>query len=299
MSAHPVFRVLDGRPVLDDAAAIPRAWDLGPAAPVSAGAPGVAISFHGPSPGNPLPCYLYVPEIICADRRPLVAVHGISRNARAHAQAFAPLAARSGRVVVAPLFDEPHFRRYQKVMMDEPRADHALLAMLEHMRGRVRLATGPVDLFGFSGGSQFAHRFAMLHPERVACLVLAAAGWYTFPSEEDRFPYGMAPASAPGRDIAASLDRFLQIPTLVLVGEADTARDAGLRQGRRVDPRQGRTRVERAKRWTEAIRKAALTRGLPAQIVLQMLPGCGHNFTQCVARGALAERVVTWFDSEA
>ena len=261
-------------------------------------APGMEIVFRAPASRDAVPYYLYVPKRLRGDRRPLVAVHGISRNALRQARIFAPLAERSGRLLVAPLFSTVQCRRYQKVVVDDCRADSALMATLNDVAERSGVGTGRIDLFGFSGGSQFAHRFAMLYPDRVGRLALASAGWYTFPTPDDPFPYGIAGGSAEGRRIASSLDRFLRIPKLVLVGERDVERDAGLRKGARVDTRQGRSRVERAQRWAEAVRQAAQARRVPATVAFRILPGCGHDFAECAARAGLAERVVTWLDSE-
>lgn len=253
------------------------------------------VQFRLPISAEALPYYIYRPARLRRDRPPLVTVHGISRNGCEHAQNFAALAERSGRLVVAPFFSRTQCPRYQKVVADGCRADQALMATLVEVATQTGVTMRAFDLFGFSGGAQFAHRFAMLHPARVRRLALASAGWYTFPTVEDPFPYGLSPDSKTGQHILDSFDLFLRIPTLVLVGEQDTERDAGLRKGSRVDPRQGFTRVERATRWAQAVRAAAEVRQLPAMIQSQTLEGCGHNFTHCVTRAALAERVGRWF----
>ncbi len=286
---------IEKRPLSDGIAATPAASSsFRPAGP----AQGMEIVFRVPASNDAVPYYLYVPTRLRGDRRPLIAVHGISRNALRQARTFAPLAERSGRLLVAPLFSTVQCRRYQKVVVDDCRSDSALLQTLDDVTERTGLAVERVDLCGFSGGSQFSHRFAMLHPDRVGRLALASAGWYTFPTIEDPFPYGIAENSPEGRRIAAALDRFLRIPVLVLVGERDVERDAVLRKGARVDPRQGRSRVERARRWAEAVRQAAQARRVPSTVAFQLLPGCGHDFAECAARAGLAGRVVAWFDSE-
>ena len=254
------------------------------------------IRFRNPASLEALPHYLFAPGKIDPERPPLVAVHGISRNAQEHAEAFADLAEASGRLLVAPLFGQEQCRRYQKVTVDPCRADLALIATLVQVAAETGVRTDRIDLFGFSGGSQFAHRFAMLHPARVRRLALSSAGWYTFPTRSDSFPYGIGEKRKEGRRIAAALDRVLAIPTLVLVGAQDQTRDAGLRKGPRVDLRQGFTRVERAARWTEAMRAVAEVRRIEAQFELQILGGCGHSFADCVGQGGLAKKVMRWFE---
>ena len=243
-----------------------------------------------------LPYYYALPDHADAGARPLVAVHGISRNASEHVAAFAPFTARTGQIVLAPLFRTADWPYYQRVRTTGRRADDALMAALDDLSARTGVSVDRVDLFGFSGGSQFAHRFAMLHPGRVGGLVLASAGWYTFPSEEDPFPYGIAPSGAEAQRIVGLLHEFLRIPTLVTVGAEDTERDAGLRKERIVDLRQGLTRVERGSRWVSAMRDRAVRQGVPATIEFRTVAGCGHSFDDCVARGGLAGQVVDWFE---
>ena len=196
---------------------------------------------------------------------------------------------------MAPLFRTNDWPYYQRVRSNQRRADEALIAVLDDLSARTGVPVDQVDMFGFSGGSQFAHRFAMLHPDRVAGLALASAGWYTFPSERDPFPYGIAPAGRVAQQIVDMLHEFLRIPTLVTVGAEDTERDAALRKERVVDLRQGLTRVERGSRWVSALRNQAIRRGIPATVEFRTVAGCGHSFDDCVAKGGLADQVVDWF----
>jgi len=240
--------------------------------------------------------YLYVPSEPAPGAPPLVTVHGISRGADEHLAAFAPWAERSGRVLIAPLFSEEQCKRYQKVILDRCQADRALFATLREVAEETDIEVGRFDLFGFSGGAQFAHRFALLHPERVGRLAVAAAGWYSMPDFDEPFPYGLAPGRSSGRRFQPKLEAFLGIPILVLVGEQDVERDSGLRKTRRVDRRQGRNRVERAGTWAEALRAAAIRAEVPAEVVLHVMPGCGHSFEDCVREGELTREVMAWFD---
>lgn len=253
------------------------------------------ITFYDCPQEGSVPYHLYIPPGFRKDLRPLVTVHGISRNALEHAQAYVPFAARSGRMVIAPLFSKADWPRYQRVVSRDYKADEALFMVLEDVSKRSGAVIDKIDLFGFSGGSQFAHRFAMFHPERIERLALAAAGWYTFPTEDIRFPYGFSQESKSGQRIAAGIDHFLNIPTLVFIGTRDTKRDASLRKTEIVDENQGSSRVERAIRWVQAMRQEARKRGLPAQVKLEKLEDCGHNFGACVAKADLAERVGEWF----
>jgi pimeloyl-ACP methyl ester carboxylesterase len=228
-----------------------------------------------------------------ADPLPLVALHGISRNARAMWQAFGPLAAAEGRTLLVPRFADGPWPRFQQIGRVRP--DLALLDLFQ----QAGLAGQKIDLFGFSGGAQLAHRFAMIYPHRVATLHLAAPGWYTFPDSSLPWPQGLgAPASRRQRafDAAAQsrlqLRQYLSLRVRLWVGARDTARDASLRQTPDLDACQGKTRLERAFRYAEAFDRVARAMGLTPDIDLTVLPGCGHDFTECDEVGGLAARVV-------
>ncbi len=266
------------------------------AQPLSGAAlPGGAAELRLPREEEGVPYYLYIPSRRNPAAPPLVTVHGISRRADEHIAAFAPWAERSGRVLVAPLFSEHQCKRYQRVTQDRCQADRALFATLRDVAEATGIDVDRVDLFGFSGGAQFAHRFALLHPERVARLAVSSAGWYTQPDPGEAYPYGLAPGIGGGQRFRPKLEAFLEIPTLVLVGERDIERDRALRKERRVDRRQGRNRVERAARWSQALRDAAVRRGVDAEVRFRSLPNCGHAFDDCVRDGGLVEEVMAWF----
>lgn len=238
----------------------------------------------------PLRYFLYVPEGVGKNAPVLVSVHGISRNADIHVRRFARRADRYGVVVVAPLFDAQHYPGYQRLGLSGGRADLALNAVLDEVERRVGVDTSRVSLFGYSGGGQFVHRYAMAYPERVAAIAVGAAGWYTFPDLERRFPYGTAPhRKLPGLrfDEAA----FLRIATHVLVGEDDVVRDRAIRQTEHLDRHQGINRVERGQRWLAAMTQAARQHNLETEFRFIFLPGSDHSFSRSVKHGGLAKQV--------
>ncbi|GAB4223605.1 MAG: hypothetical protein Tsb0032_26440 [Kiloniellaceae bacterium] len=235
--------------------------------------------------------FLFQPEDVDPARPPLVAVHGISRNAETHLEAFASVAAAQRRLLIAPHFDEERFNGFQRLAGGTEDSVAALWRDVAEVSG---LPCTKFDMVGFSGGAQFTHRYGMLHPGRVSSMTLVAAGWYTFPSETERFPYGIARANRRGRRCAENLRDFLAIPTLVLVGAEDRQRDESLRKTLDVDIRQGLNRIERASRWSCAFLQAATRAGVAPTLQFAMLPDCGHGFEDCVGKGGLAGLVEHW-----
>jgi pimeloyl-ACP methyl ester carboxylesterase len=234
--------------------------------------------------------YQYIPARGAIPGRTLVSVHGISRNARDHARLLAPLAESYGTTLIAPYFDDDLFSDYQRLGR-RGRGERADLALNEIVIDALGMPAPPkIRLFGYSGGGQFAHRYALAYPHRVAALALAAPGWFTFPDVDRPYPYGLGlDDSLPG--IHFDPDEFLRIPTLVLVGAHDIERNASLRRSRRLDRFQGRDRVARGKRWIRAMKHAARERGYNTRYRFRCLPNTDHDFVASMTRDAMGVTV--------
>ena len=229
--------------------------------------------------------FLYLPPCV-AGARVFVTVHGISRNAQEHARLFAPFAERYGVVLIAPLFPEDRFAKYQQMGRAGrgERADQALRQILDEVQTLTGAGVNQLYLFGFSGGGQFVHRYAMAYPERVAKFIVGAAGWYTFPDATLRYPRGIKPRrDLP--DVRFEPERFLRVPGSVVVGERDIKPGTALNKATRVTEQQGQDRLARAQRWTEAMNAAAHERGLDTRYAVHTLPRCGHSFRRSMRRG--------------
>lgn len=259
--------------------------------------PGPALHWVDASADDEPALLVLPPPLASRPARLLVCVHGYTRQPLDQLQAFAPLAAARGLALVLPLFDERRHRRYQQLRHPRrgTRSDLGLLRAL----ARVSAAGGFDDrrlfFFGYSGGAQFVHRFAMVHPGRTAALAIGAAGWYTWPDEAAAWPAGLGGATAAlGQPV--DLDAFLRLPMALWVGERDTVADALLRSEPGLAEQQGPHRLARAQRWAAAVRAAARARGLPQPAPVHTLPRAGHDFATCHRRGDLAGQVMAFFD---
>ena len=224
-------------------------------------------------------------------RPAVVSVHGISRNAREHAKLLGKLAHQHQVPILAPLFAERWFPDYQR--LGASRADLALDRILADAQHRFGLNLNRPALFGYSGGAQFCHRYALKNPTRFSKLGLGAAGWYTFPDRVRAFPHGIR-ESAAYPQFGADLAQFLRLPIRIVVGALDTERCFALNRSAKVDLNQGATRIERAIRWAGAIRTAALGMGKVADLRVRVLPHCEHCFEQN-AGSVLFQQ---WFNEE-
>jgi pimeloyl-ACP methyl ester carboxylesterase len=215
----------------------------------------------------------------------LIVVHGISRCPRTQIERFGPIARRHGFAVAAPYFAEGDWDDFQRLGRRGrgARADLALLRLISRLQAD-GIATREVFLFGYSGGGQFAHRFAMAHPDDVRATVVAAPGWYTFPDPALAYPRGLRVGDElPG--VSMSPADLLRVPMRVVVGALDIERDQSLRSSARIIGQQGKHRLERATRWVDAMNRAATRRRLPAPVDLRILHDTGHSFEASMDAG--------------
>lgn len=240
---------------------------------------------------EPLRYYTYVPDGFQPGQKVVAVVHGISRNAREHMLAFAPWAQQSGIALVAPLFDREHCRDFQQLGWTGAgwRVDRLLRRAVDQLAAESGADGARFSIFGYSGGAQFAHRYALAYPGDIRYLATCAAGYYTWPTTQMAFPCGLDCGALPV-DVRFRLDEFLALPTLTTVGLRDTSRDSALRMTPEIDALQGRTRLERAKRWVDALVAAALARRLEPRHGFAGIEDVGHDFRKAISRG-LADRV--------
>jgi len=229
---------------------------------------------------------------------PLLALHGISRDVEETFDAFRPAANEAGRVLIAPEFSRKSWRVFQRIT-DRTRPDIALLEVLTMLRDADVIDRRPLDVFGYSGGAQLAHRWAMLYPHMVASLHISSAGWYTSPRMDVPYPYGLRCSDTCEKDEAwrqrmtRGLDAFLRLPINIYVGEKDCNEvDAALRRNAVLDAAQGCERRTRACKYHDALLAVAKARDIQPVLEFHELPGCGHSFAQCAGSGSLIKHVL-------
>jgi poly(3-hydroxybutyrate) depolymerase len=242
--------------------------------------------------------YIYRSTRLQPDLPVMVSVHGIQRRADLQASLFAPLIEAIGGILVAPLFSRPRYDDYQRLGRHGrgDRSDLTLKAILSEQAMLTGVSARSIVLFGYSGGGQFVHRFAMAHPRQVSRMAIAASGWYTFPDRRRSYPEGIG-TCGDLPDLFLDPARFLQIPTLVLVGEFDTTRDPNLNRRGKLDVRQGMNRLERGRNWIEAMGTAAARYNYDTHFSFKVVPGCGHSFPDCMTTGDMGRQVISFLFS--
>ncbi len=236
------------------------------------------------TPGAPTlaPDGVYVPKAI-DPRRPtpvLLALHGMGGTGGRIAQRLQGCADQNGWIVVAPTIDYRDYMDPAQVLLDDEQTLPLLRGTLDSLStqlGGVQL-TDRIFVYGFSRGAQLANRFTFFYPDRVAAAATLSAGSYTVPRRsttaagQDRplnFPFGVADLDHyAGHPFDTAAVR--RIPFWVGVGSADTIKEQVPRSW---DTLLGDTRVERAKRFSDALK------ALGASVKLDVFSGVGHDET--------------------
>lgn len=221
--------------------------------------------------------HLYVPRghADASTRRLLVTVHGYDREAVSRVEQFVELAERDNIVLLGPEFASSI--QYQTLGVSGDRADLRLLDLVEEVSAELGLDGEQFDLFGYSGGAQFAHRFLYVWPRRLRTVVIGAPGTVTSPSSRHRWPVGIRNL----RRVTGArfdLDEVRRPRVMLLVGSEDVVLE-GLNQ-RPWAMRTGATRLDRAR----SLHAAWLVAGIAHEYV--EVAGSAHGLDEGIVKQA-------------
>jgi pimeloyl-ACP methyl ester carboxylesterase len=119
----------------------------------------------------------------------VVAIHDSERKHGEFASGFAGFASDHHFAVLAPVFPvgvlgDGNPDGYKFLHEKELRYDQLLHAMLAQAADLSGARAPTLVMHGYSGGAQFAHRYLLLHPNRLAAVSIAAPGEVTLPDED-------------------------------------------------------------------------------------------------------------------
>lgn len=224
-------------------------------------------------------CYfLYVPkDYYSRDSLDLlVLIHQSRRNASEIRIPFISFAQEHSCIILAPLFpiapnDPRDSAGYKLLKGNDVRYDKIVLSMIDEVAARyTRVNVDRFFLFGFSGGAQFAHRFAYLYPQRLKALACGAPGSQTLPDETRSYPEGVKDLEQVfGLRMAWQL--LSNVPTMFVVGENDTDTSYATARGRILDPSIQNGRLGATTRLEES------WRGAGANCHLHIVSGVSHQ----------------------
>ena len=277
-------------------------WD-GPPVPVLFSAPDNVSSAVRLPTLSPLPVHPagYMTLTACPTLRQaevIVVIHGNGRNAPGYHRTWAELCAGHDVVVLTPYFSKahyPHSSQFQcgNVMTfgdgdgeamdgaatrENPRSEWTFSVVdgcFDWARRRYGLAASGFSLYGHSAGSQFLHRYLYWCPESpVKVAVAANAGWYTMPSLDVQWPYGLGGTRLGPDDLRGFVGRS-NFVVLLGTGDVDTE-DEGLRKSAEAEE-QGPHRFARGQQFVATATAAAQQLGVACGVEQVLVPEATHS----------------------
>ncbi len=224
-----------------------------------------------------------LPKEINTDTRVLFIIHGGSRNAKRNLSYWVDLAKNKNVILVAPHFTKENFPYYQtlgmatfsgRIINDKSQwLGNSIVKFFIFFKNKYSLKNDNYLMFGFSGGSQFIHRYLLYGDDKaIEKAAIGSAGWYTFINDE-KFPYGiknMTPEQ--GR-----IEWLLSQEVLFLLGSEDNnPNDSSLNKSRGAK-KQGMHRLERGDAYFKNLIAIGDRFNVPFRWRYKLVEGLDHS----------------------
>lgn len=157
----------------------------------------------------------------------------------------------------------------------------SIVQIFEAAREIMKYTTTTYSIYGHSAGAQFVHRLVLFLPEaRIHTAICANAGWYTMPTYETPFPYGLKDSGITEEALKKAFTQKL----IILLGTKDTnPHHKHLKRSSQARA-QGRHRYERGKRFYDIAQREADRLHVPLNWELDVVRGVGHNNSKMVKK---------------
>ncbi len=170
----------------------------------------------------------YAPEQRFPSSRPtqlVVIMHGTGRAFTEYRDKFAEFARWNNCIVLCPLFPvgvlgDGNRDGFKQIIEGDIRYDDVLLDMVEEVGEKFKCDFSQFALFGYSGGGQFANRFAYLHPRKLWAVSIGAPGSITLLDTEKDWWIGLR-GMTERFGISLDMDALRALPVHMIVGKAD------------------------------------------------------------------------------
>ena len=152
--------------------------------------------------------FYHVPATYNASSKVVFALHGGSRDAEGVRNNMIQKSNEYNFILIAPKFSSSNFSLGDGYNLgnvyvdgDNPTSNtlnnenewsfSIIEPLFDSVKSSLSLENDKYNMFGFSAGAQFVHRFIQFKPNaRFDKVVAGAAGWYTVPDNTIPFPYG-------------------------------------------------------------------------------------------------------------
>lgn len=244
-------------------------------------------SFHN----RPLTVYYHIPDSAHESSPIAFIIHGNARDGEYLRDALKAESNRRNTVVIVPNFGSSEYPNNYFLLGNifddgenpsvSSRNDstqwtyQVIEELFNQFQNEISSKDARYDLIGFSAGGQFAHRFAFFsHYPQCDRIVAASSGWYTLPTSDINFPYGLGITE---RSNPEDIRKALSFPLHIAVGSADTdPNSSGLRHTTEADI-QGINRVQRANFAYQLALDQSIALGTTCNWSIHLETGVSHS----------------------
>jgi len=229
--------------------------------------------------------YTYLPNPVNDSMQVMFVMHGTDRNAMDYLDAWSDFADANNYLIVAPEFSElikgetfdyqegNVWNQHHVWNSKEDWAFSAIEKIFSELRTNNALVADSFLIFGHSAGAQFVHRMLLFMPEaHIKTAFAANAGWYTFPHQEEKYPYGIMHTAINDQSLNQAFSKKL----FVLLGSDDVKNDH-LRDTEKAN-KQGQTRIQRGTQFFDCSEKKAKDLNTEFNWTKKIIKHTGHNY---------------------
>ena len=224
-----------------------------------------------------------LPKEINKDTKVLFIVHGASRDVERYLKAWLEEAKNKNVILVAPFFSKQSYKYYStlglatssgKIITNSDKdLTNSISSFYTFFKSKYNLSSETYLIFGFSGGSQFVHRYMMYGEDmRIEKAAIGSAGWYTFLNNEP-FPFGTKNMSLD----RARYEWFLSREVLFLLGDNDNDPNHSSLNTNRGARKQGMHRYQRGQNYFNNLINFAEQSQTPFRWRYKSIEGLDHN----------------------
>ena len=196
-----------------------------------------------------------LPKEINQNTKVIFIIHGNSRDVERYINLWLEPSKDKNVILVAPHFTRSNYSNFGtlqiarssgKILKNQSNnLKNSLSSFFTYFKNKYDLQTSTYSIFGFSAGSQFAHRYLLFSDDiQVDRVVLGSAGWYTFLNNEP-YPYGM-------RNMPIERERYewyLSREVLFILGAKDNDPNHESLNNSKGAKQQGSNRFERGQNY--------------------------------------------------
>lgn len=236
--------------------------------------------------GHSIQVWYYKPEGFSVNSQILFVMHGTKRNALDYRNQWINYANAHSSLIIAPEFSEANFPgtqfyhygnlldAEQNIQGFEKTAYHLIDQLFLHIQSMTSSNQQRYDIYGHSAGGQFVHRLVLFgNTTRIRHAIAANSGWYTLPSNQITFPYGLNGSPVKEQD----LNKALATSLVILLGEKDKDENHPYLRKTAEAMRQGKHRLARGKYFYAQGKALATTLNTPFNWRQIQIADAGHS----------------------